>query len=62
MNPPDLQSLKAGQAEAWDVAFQWLWPVVFAVAQLKLQPFIPNEIEEMWQWRHWRNWWRKQAL
>ena len=47
MNPPDLQSLKAGQAEAWDVAFQWLWPVVFAVAQLKLQPFIPNEIEDV---------------
>jgi hypothetical protein len=32
MNPPDLQSLRAGQPEAWDAAFQWLWPVVFAVA------------------------------
>jgi RNA polymerase sigma factor (sigma-70 family) len=47
MNPPDLQLLRAGQPDAWDAAFQWLWPAVFAVAQLKLQPFLPNEVEDV---------------
>ncbi len=47
MNVPDLKALQAGRADAWDDAFQWLWPVVFAVAQLKLQPFLPNEVEDV---------------
>ena len=46
MNPPELKSLQQGDADAWDAAFRWLWPAVFAVAQLKLQPFLPSEIED----------------
>ena len=47
MNPPDLKSLKQGDADAWDEAFRWLWPTVFAVSQLKLQPYFPNEVEDV---------------
>ena len=47
MNPPDLQALRQGDQAAWDEAFRWLWPTVFAVAQLKLQPFLPDEIEDV---------------
>jgi RNA polymerase sigma factor (sigma-70 family) len=47
MNPPGLHALKTGDAEAWDAAFRWLWPTVFAVAQLKLQPYFPNEAEDV---------------
>ena len=47
MNLPDLRALKAGAAKAWDEAFAWLWPTVFAVAKLKLQPYLPNEIEDV---------------
>ena len=47
MNAPDLKSLQAGHADAWDEAFRWLWPVAFSVAQLKLQPFLPNEVEDV---------------
>jgi len=42
-----LRALQAGDAEAWDEAFRWLWPVVLAVAQLKLQPYFPSEAEDM---------------
>jgi RNA polymerase sigma factor (sigma-70 family) len=47
VNVPDLDALKAGDARAWDDAFAWLWPVVFGVAKLKLQPYLPNEIEDV---------------
>jgi RNA polymerase sigma factor (sigma-70 family) len=47
MNPPDLRALQQGDEAAWDVAFGWLWPTVFAVAQLKLQPFLPDEVEDI---------------
>ena len=47
MNPPDLKSLQQGDAAAWDEAFRWLWPTAFAVAKLKLQPYFPNEIEDV---------------
>jgi RNA polymerase sigma factor (sigma-70 family) len=43
----NLRALQAGDAEAWDEAFRWLWPVVLAVAQLKLQPYFPNEAEDV---------------
>ena len=46
VNPPELKSLQQGDADAWDDAFRWLWPAVFAVAQLKLRPFLPGEIED----------------
>ena len=47
VNLPDLCALKTGEASAWDEAFSWLWPTVFAVAKLKLQPYFPNEIEDV---------------
>lgn len=47
MNPPDLRSLQSGDAGAWNVAFDWLWPTAFAVAKLKLQPYFPNEVEDV---------------
>ena len=47
MNPPDLKALQQGDEAAWDAAFRWLWPTAFAVAQLKLQPFLPDEIEDV---------------
>jgi len=47
VNPPDLHALQQGDEAAWDTAFGWLWPTVFAVAQLKLQPFLPDEVEDM---------------
>ena len=47
VNLPDLLALKTGEASAWDAAFSWLWPTVFTVAKLKLQPYFPNEIEDV---------------
>ena len=47
VNLPDLCALKTGDASAWDEAFAWLWPAVFAVAKLKLQPYFPNEVEDV---------------
>ena len=47
MNMPRLQALQEDEAEAWDQVFRWLWPVVLAVAQLRLQPYFPNEAEDV---------------
>lgn len=47
MNVPNLEALQQGDTVAWVKAFQWLWPVVFAVARFKLQPFLPGEIEDV---------------
>jgi RNA polymerase sigma factor (sigma-70 family) len=44
---PDLQALARGDAEAWDAAFRWLWPAAFGAAQLKLQPFLPGDVEDV---------------
>jgi RNA polymerase sigma factor (sigma-70 family) len=47
VDPPDLRALKAGDARAWDEAFAWLWPTVFAAANRVLQPHLPNEVEDV---------------
>jgi len=44
---PDLHALQQGDADVWDEAFRWLWPVVLAVAQLKLQLYFPDEAEDV---------------
>ena len=44
---PSLKSLQSGDEAAWDAAFDCLWPTAFAVAQLKLQPFVPEDIEDV---------------
>ena len=46
MSAPDLKALQTGDSTAWDAAFSWVWPTVFAVAQLKLQPYFPDEVED----------------
>lgn len=47
MSSPDLRALRRGDADAWDETFRWLWPTAFAVAQLKLQPYLPGDIEDV---------------
>lgn len=47
MNPPNLRALQGGDPEAWDEAFRWLWPAAFAVAELKLKPFLPGDVEDV---------------
>ncbi|HWY78264.1 MAG TPA: sigma-70 family RNA polymerase sigma factor [Verrucomicrobiae bacterium] len=47
MSAPDLKALQTGDSTAWDAAFSWVWPTVFAVAQLKLQPYFPDEVEDV---------------
>lgn len=44
---PDLKALRLGDASAWDDAFRWLWPAAFAVAQLKLQMLLPEDVEDV---------------
>ncbi len=39
--------MQHGDADAWDQAFQWLWPTAFAVAHLKLQAFLPGDVEDV---------------
>jgi len=47
MNAPNLLALERGDSAAWDAAFDWLWPTSFEVARLKLQPFLPGDIEDV---------------
>ena len=47
MSTADLNALRQGDPDAWDAAFGWLWPTAFAVAQLKLQPYLPEDIEDV---------------
>lgn len=44
---PELSALLRGDPEAWEEAFAWLWPVAFAAAQAKLQPYLPAEVEDV---------------
>lgn len=47
MNIPELTDLRRGDPQAWDVAFQWLWPTALAVAQSKLARFCPGDMEDI---------------
>jgi RNA polymerase sigma factor (sigma-70 family) len=47
VDTPDLRTLQQGDADAWDHAFRWLWPTAFAVAHLKLQTFLPEDVEDV---------------
>jgi RNA polymerase sigma factor (sigma-70 family) len=44
---PDLKALRCGDPTAWDEAFHWLWPAAFAVAQIKLQSLLPEDVEDV---------------
>jgi RNA polymerase sigma factor (sigma-70 family) len=43
----NLRALQAGDVDAWNEVFHWLWPVALAVAQLKLQPHFPREAQDV---------------
>jgi RNA polymerase sigma factor (sigma-70 family) len=47
VKPPNLKDLCHGDADAWHEAFRWLWPTVKEVAQLKLSPFLPQDVEDV---------------
>ena len=42
-----MDGLRAGDAEAWDALFDWLWPVALAVAHARLGATFPEEIEDV---------------
>ena len=44
---PDLQALQRGDDDAWDLAFDWLWPMAFDAANVVLENSLPNEVEEV---------------
>ena len=44
---PDLKALRLGDASAWDEAYGWLWPTALAVARLKLEAFLPEDVEDV---------------
>lgn len=44
MSLPSLHALQQGDADAWDAAFDWLWPAAVAVARLKLAPFLSEDV------------------
>jgi RNA polymerase sigma factor (sigma-70 family) len=47
VSPPSLKALQQSDPEAWNEAFDWLWPTAIAVAKLKLQPFLPEDTEDV---------------
>jgi RNA polymerase sigma factor (sigma-70 family) len=44
---PDLHLLKAGTREEWDFAFEWLWPSVVGVVEMRLGPSYSSEAEDV---------------
>jgi RNA polymerase sigma factor (sigma-70 family) len=47
MTAPSLHALQQGDPGAWDQAFSWLFPTALHAAQAKLQPFLPEEVEDV---------------
>jgi len=47
VNLPELKALQRGDEGAWDEAFRWLWPAAFGAAQIKLQPWLPGDVEDV---------------
>ncbi|MFA5033917.1 MAG: sigma-70 family RNA polymerase sigma factor [bacterium] len=47
MNTPSFKALQQGDPHAWDDAFDWLWPTAFAVVNLKLARFCPEDVEDV---------------
>jgi RNA polymerase sigma factor (sigma-70 family) len=47
MNVPDLAALRAGDKDAWEDAFRWLWPTALAVAKEKLAWARPQDVEDV---------------
>lgn len=47
MDTPDLQALKNGDQDAWDLAYDWLWPTALAVVQGKMGHILPADVEDV---------------
>ena len=47
MNDLSLRALQEGDPDAWNDAHKCLWPTALAVARLKLEPFLPADIEDV---------------
>jgi RNA polymerase sigma factor (sigma-70 family) len=47
VSTPNLKALQRGEEAAWDEAFRWLWPAAFGAAQIKLQPWLPGDVEDV---------------
>lgn len=43
----NLRALQAGDVDAWNEVFHWLWPVALVVAQRKLQPHFSREAQDV---------------
>jgi DNA-directed RNA polymerase specialized sigma24 family protein len=47
MSALNLRALQQGDPDAWNEAHHCLWPTALAVARLKLEPFLPADIEDV---------------
>lgn len=51
MNTPDLKTLQRWDPvtcpNAWDDAFDWLWPTAYAVVKLKIGRYYPEDVEDV---------------
>jgi RNA polymerase sigma factor (sigma-70 family) len=47
MSVLSLPALQQGDPDAWNEAHNYLWPTALAVARLKLEPFLPADIEDV---------------
>lgn len=47
MNLPSIEELQSGDSEAWDVAFDWLWPKAYNIANKILTPLAPSDTEDV---------------
>jgi RNA polymerase sigma factor (sigma-70 family) len=44
---PDLNALRNGKDDAWEQAFEWLWPTVVAVSDATLRAYFPEDVEDI---------------
>ena len=47
MNLPPIERLQAGDSEAWDVVFKWLWPKAINITRQILTPLAPSDAEDV---------------
>ena len=47
MQVPDLHALRKGSPDAWENAFEWLWPIALGAALSRLELTYPAEAEDV---------------
>ena len=47
MNLPPIEKLQAGDSEAWDVVFEWLWPKAINISSQTLNSIAPSDAEDV---------------